>query len=258
MCLLVLAWLSHPRYRLVVAGNRDEFHDRPATPLGWWTDAPGILAGRDQRAGGTWMGVSRSGRFGVVTNFRSVEAAATEGSPSRGQLVPRFLGAADEPRRFVDDLLETAPQFAGFNLLIGGPTTLHYYSNAVDEGPRALPPGIYGLSNHRLDEPWPKLTRTRARFAAALEAEDPSPAELLDLLTDREPAGPDAPAATGLPPELERALSAPFVRHERYGTRCSTLVRVEHGGRTIVHERRFDPSGAHCGSSRFEFQCTTT
>jgi len=258
MCLLVLAWLSHPRYRLVVAGNRDEFHDRPAAPLGWWTDVPGILAGRDQRAGGTWMGVSRSGRFGVVTNFRSVEAAATEGSPSRGQLVPRFLGAVDEPRRFVDDLLETAPQFAGFNLLVGGPATLHYYSNAVDEGPRELPPGIYGLSNHRLDEPWPKLTRTRARFAAALEAVDPAPAELLDLLADREPAGPDAPAATGLPLALERALSAPFVRHERYGTRCSTLVRVEHGGRTIVHERRFDPAGAHCGSSRFEFQCTAS
>jgi uncharacterized protein with NRDE domain len=258
MCLLVLAWLSHPRYRLVVAGNRDEFHDRPAAPLGWWTDVPGILAGRDQRAGGTWMGVSRSGRFGVVTNFRSVEAAATEGSPSRGQLVPRFLGAVDEPRRFVDDLLETAPQFAGFNLLVGGPATLHYYSNAVDEGPRELPPGIYGLSNHRLDEPWPKLTRTRTRFAAALEAVDPAPAELLDLLADREPAGPDAPAATGLPLALERALSAPFVRHERYGTRCSTLVRVEHGGRTIVHERRFDPAGAHCGSSRFEFQCTAS
>jgi uncharacterized protein with NRDE domain len=258
MCLLVLAWLSHPRYRLVVAGNRDEFHDRPATPLGWWTDAPGILAGRDQRAGGTWMGVSRSGRFGVVTNFRSVEAAAAEGSPSRGQLVPRFLDAAYEPRRFVEDLLESARRFAGFNLLVGGPTSLHYYSNAVDDGPRELPPGIYGLSNHRLDEPWPKLTRTRARFAAAFEADDPAPADLLDLLADREPAGAEATAATGLALELERALSAPFVRHDRYGTRCSTLVTVEHGGRTVVHERRFDPSGAHGGSSRFEFQCTAT
>lgn len=258
MCLLVLAWLSHPRYRLVVAGNRDEFHDRPAAPLGWWTDAPGILAGRDQRAGGTWMGVSRSGRFGVVTNFRNVEAAAAEGSPSRGQLVPRYLGERDDPGRFLETLRESARQFSGFNLLVGGPNTLHYYSNAVEVGPGELPPGIYGLSNHRLDEPWPKLTRTRARFAAALETDDPAPADLLDLLADREPAGPDAPAATGLPADLERALSAPFVRHDRYGTRCSTLVRVEHGGRTVVHERRFDPSGAHCGSSRFEFQCTAS
>jgi uncharacterized protein with NRDE domain len=258
MCLLVLAWLSHPRYRLVVAGNRDEFHDRPAAPLGWWTDLPGILAGRDQRAGGTWMGVSRSGRFGVVTNFRSVEAAAAEGSPSRGQLVPRYLGERDDPGYFLKALSASARQFAGFNLLVGGPATLNYYSNAVDEGPRELPPGIYGLSNHRLDEPWPKLTRTRARFAAALAADDPVPADLLDLLADREPAGMDAPEHSGLPVELERALSAPFVRHDRYGTRCSTLVTVEHGGRTVVHERRFDSSGAHCGSSRFEFQCTAT
>jgi uncharacterized protein with NRDE domain len=259
MCLLVLAWLSHPRYRLVVAGNRDEFHDRPAAPLGWWTDVPGILAGRDQRAGGTWMGVSRSGRFGVVTNFRSVEAATPEGSPSRGQLVPRYLREPDDAAHFLERLGESARQFAGFNLLLGGPAALHYYSNAVDEGPRELLPGIYGLSNHRLDEPWPKLTRTRARFAAALEADDPAPAELLDLLADREPAGRDAPATTGPPLELERALSAPFVRHDRYGTRCSTLVTVEHGGRTVVHERRFDPSGAHCGSSRFEFlQCPAT
>lgn len=257
MCLLVLAWLSHPRYRLVVAGNRDEFHDRPAAPLGWWTDVPGILAGRDLRAGGTWMGLSRSGRFGVVTNFRNVEAAAADGSPSRGQLVPRYLGDDRATGPFVEELSEAAPRFAGFNLLVGGPSALHYFSNAVDEGPRELPPGIYGLSNHRLDEPWPKLTRTRARFTAALEDEDPAPAALLELLADREPAGAIETATTGLPAELERALSAPFVRHEHYGTRCSTLVRVEHDGRTVVHERRFDARGAESGSSRFEFQCGT-
>jgi uncharacterized protein with NRDE domain len=257
MCLLVLAWLSHPRYRLVVAGNRDEFHDRPAAPLGWWTDVPGILAGRDLRAGGTWIGLSRSGRFGVVTNFRNVEAAAPAGSPSRGELVPRFLGDSSAPGRFVEDLHDEAARFAGFNLLVGGPSALHYYSNVGDGGPRELPPGIYGLSNHRLDEPWPKLIRTRTRFAAALAQDDPAPADLLDLLADSEPAGPDAPAASGLPPELERALSAPFVRHERYGTRCSTLVRVEHGGRTIVHERRFDARGTQSGSSHFEFQDET-
>jgi uncharacterized protein with NRDE domain len=257
MCLLVLAWLSHPRYRLVVAGNRDEFHDRLAAPLGWWTDVPGILAGRDLRAGGTWMGLSRSGRFAVVTNFRNVESAAPEGSPSRGQLVPRFLGDDRAPGPFVEELSEAAPRFAGFNLLVGGSSSLHYYSNAVDERPRELPPGIYGLSNHRLDEPWPKLTRTRARFTAALEDEDPAPADLLDLLADRESAGATETATTGLPEELERALSAPFVRHDHYGTRCSTLVRVEHGGRTVVHERRFDARGAVSGSSRFEFQCGT-
>jgi uncharacterized protein with NRDE domain len=254
MCLLVVAWLSHPRYRLVVAGTRDEFHDRPSAPLGWWSDVPGVLAGRDLRANGTWMGVARGDRFGIVTNFRSVEAPAAAESPSRGQLVPHFLREDREPGAFLEDLRATADQFAGFNLLLGDSSTLHYYSNAVRQPPRALPPGIYGLSNHQLDEPWPKLVRTRQRFAAELAGDDPSPEALFDVLADRAPATDGELPATGLPEDLERALSAPFVRHDRYGTRCSTLAFVEHDGRTRVLERRFDAAGAQTGSSRFEFR----
>jgi uncharacterized protein with NRDE domain len=254
MCLLVLAWLSHPRYRLVVAGNRDEFHDRPAAPLAWWNDVPDVLAGRDLRAGGTWMGVSRSGRFGVVTNFRSVDAPAEAPGPSRGELIPRYLGGDRDPGEFLDELRPVAPRFAGFSLLLGGPGGLHYYSNAGAEAPRALAPGVYGLSNHRLDEPWPKLVRTRDRFAAELAQDDPDPEALFAALADRAPApSPDVPS-TGLPLELERALSAPFVRHLRYGTRCSTLAFVAHDGRTRVHERRFDADGAQSGASRAEFR----
>jgi uncharacterized protein with NRDE domain len=253
MCLLVVAWLSHPRYRLVVAGNRDEFHDRPSAPLGWWSDVPGVLAGRDLRASGTWMGVARGDRFGIVTNFRNVEASAPAQSPSRGELVPRFLREDREPQAFLEDLRATAHRFAGFNLLLGDSSALHYYSNAVPTPPRALPPGIYGLSNHQLDEPWPKLVRTRQRFAAELARDEPAPEALFDVLADRTPTTDDEPPATGLPEDLVRALSAPFVRHERYGTRCSTLVFVEHDGRTRVHERRFDAAGAQTGSSRFEF-----
>lgn len=254
MCLLVVAWLSHARYRLVVAANRDEFHDRPAAPLGWWSDLPGVLAGRDLRAGGTWMGLARSGRFGIVTNFRNVEAPAPAESPSRGQLVPHFLRAVREPGDFLDDLRATADRYAGFNLLLGGPSALHYYSNADRQPPRALPPGIYGLSNHQLDEPWPKLVRTRQRFATELAHADPSPEALFDVLNDRAPAPVGDLPATGLPVDLERALSAPFVRHDRYGTRCSTLAFVERDGHTRVHERRFDATGAQSGSSRFEFR----
>jgi uncharacterized protein with NRDE domain len=255
MCLLVVAWLSHPRYRLVVAGNRDEFHDRPSAPLGWWSDAPGVLAGRDLRASGTWMGVARSERFAIVTNFRNVEASAPAEAPSRGQLVPRFLSEDRKPAAFLEDLRANAHRFAGFSLLLGDSSTLHYYSNAIRQPPRALPPGIYGLSNHQLDEPWPKLVRARQRFAAELARDDPAPQALFDVLADRAPAADDELPATGLPADLERALSAPFVRHERYGTRCSTLTFVEHDGRTRVHERRFDAAGAQTGSSRFEFRC---
>jgi len=253
MCLLVVAWRSHPRYRLVVAGNRDEFHERPAAPLGWWTDAPGILAGRDLRAGGTWLGLSRSGRFGVVTNFRDADATPPAAAPSRGALVPDYLNDGREPPRFIESLGPGATRYAGFNLLLGDAAGLHYFTNVGGDGPRALPPGIYGLSNHRLDEPWPKLVRTRERFAAALDRDDTDPATLVALLADRTPAADEALQDRDLPRDLERALSAPFVRHEHYGTRCSTVLLVEHSGRTVVHERRYDAGGVQSGATRIEF-----
>jgi uncharacterized protein with NRDE domain len=254
MCLLIVAWMSHPRYRLVVAGNRDEFHAREAAPLGWWNDGAGILAGRDLRAGGTWLGVSRSGRFGTVTNYRDADAAVAPGAPSRGELVPSFLRDERPPGQFVAALPPRAASYAGFNLLVADAAGLHYYSNVGDSAPRSLPPGIYGLSNHRLDEPWPKLVRTRERIAAVLADADPDPAALLDALADREPApARDRADESDLPRELERALSAPFVRHDLYGTRCSTAVLVERGGRTLVHERRFDAAGAQSGAGRIVF-----
>lgn len=252
MCLLVVAWQSHPRYRLVVAGNRDEFHERPSAPLGWWPDAAGILAGRDLRGGGTWLGLARNGRFGLVTNFRDVNGAPPD-APSRGRFVPDFLRDDAPAASFLAALRPGASRYAGFNLLLGDATGLHYYSNVGDEAPRELPPGIYGLSNHRLDEPWPKLVRTRERFAAALAATDPDPAGLAELLADRTPAPGDAPPDRGLPPDLERALTAPFVRHAQYGTRCSTVVLAGHDGRTLVLERRFDAAGALSGVTRIEF-----
>jgi uncharacterized protein with NRDE domain len=253
MCLLVVAWQTHPRYRLVVAGNRDEFHERPTAPMGWWSDESGVLAGRDLRAGGTWLGLSRSGRFGLVTNFRDADAAVRTDAPSRGELVPAFLRNGSGAAPYLDELQARATQYAGFNLLLGEATGLHYYTNVGGSAPRMLGPGIYGLSNHRLDEPWPKLVRTRERFAAALHDPDPAPAVLLDLLGDSTPAALDSAPDAGLPVDLERALSAPFVRHERYGTRCSTVVLVTHDGSTSVYERRFEPTGAQSGASRLEF-----
>lgn len=252
MCLLVVAWRSHPRYRLVVAGNRDEFHDRPTATLGWWDDDPELLAGRDLRAGGTWLGLARSGRFGVVTNFRDANGAPP-GAPSRGRLVPDFLRSGRTAADFLDALRPHAHRYAGFNLLLGDAHGLHYFTNVGGEAARSLAPGHYGLSNHRLDEPWPKLVRTRARFGATLGDANPDPTALLDLLADRTPAEYGSPPDRGLPPDLERALSAPFVRHERYGTRSSTAVLVEQGGQTTVIERRYDPTGAPCGTTRIEF-----
>ncbi|NJD31753.1 MAG: NRDE family protein [Gammaproteobacteria bacterium] len=253
MCLLVLAWMKHPRYRLVVAANRDEFHDRPAAPLGWWNDDARVLGGRDLRAGGTWLGLTRDGRFGVVTNYRDLEAAPAADSPSRGRLVPEFLAGDSAPGSFVRRLNGSASSYAGFNLLVGGPDALHYFSNRDAGGPRELAPGIYGLSNHLLDSPWPKLVRTRERFAALLAADDVDATALFDLLADRERAGPAGLPDTGLSPEWERVLSSPFVVNERYGTRCSTVLLLGQDARTVVHERRFDATGRQTGATRFEF-----
>jgi uncharacterized protein with NRDE domain len=253
MCLLVLAWQCHPRFRLIVAANRDEFHERAATALGWWPDESRILAGRDLRGAGTWMGVSRAGRFGVVTNFRELERAAP-GAPSRGDLVAGFLRQpAASPLGYLESLRPRASQYAGFNLLLGGPEALYYHSNRDGQEPRRLERGVYGLSNHWLDSPWPKLLRSRARLEELVAAARVEPATLFALLADRTPADLDETPDTGLPPDLERALSSPFVTHDRYGTRCSTVLLVGHDGRTTVLERRFDATGALTGATRLDF-----
>lgn len=253
MCLVVVAWKSHPRYRLVVAANRDEFHERPAAPLGWWNDDARVLAGRDLRAGGAWLGVSRSGRFGTVTNFRELERAPAPDALSRGRLVPDFLASDVATQDFVAFRSGAADRYAGFNLLLASPHSLHYFSNRVAEPARALAPGIYGLSNHWLDSPWPKLVRTRGRFADVIESGEPDSAALFDLLADRDPVPGDEVPSNGLDADLARALSAPFVLHERYGTRCSSVVLVGHDGRTTVIERRFDATGTQTGATRLEF-----
>jgi uncharacterized protein with NRDE domain len=253
MCLLVLAWQSHPRYRLVVAANRDEFHERPASALGWWADEPRIVAGRDLRGSGSWMGASRTGRFAVVTNFRDLERAPTD-APSRGHLVADFLRADGTTiQDYLDALRVHAPRYAGFNLLLGDGAALSYFSNRGDAAPRPLPAGVYGLSNHTLDSPWPKLVRSRERMEELLAGDRVEPHTLFALLADRTPADLDETPDTGLPPDWERALSSPFVAHEHYGTRCSTVLLTGHDGRTTLCERRFDAQGALTGATRIEF-----
>ena len=253
MCLLVLSWKTHPRYRLVLAANRDEFHDRAAAPLGWWQDDPRILAGRDLKANGTWLGVARSGRFGILTNYRDLQAPI-EGAPTRGGLVTRFLTGATSPKEFLDDLRGAAPRYSGFNLLVGGPRALYYFSNRGPNAPRVLDPGIYGLSNHLIDTPWPKLKRTREKFTEILTQSEVRPDDLFALLNDREQANEGDLPSTGLPADWERLVSAPFILNERYGTRCSSVLMVDRNGTTTLHERRFDSTGIQTGTTRFEFK----
>jgi uncharacterized protein with NRDE domain len=254
MCLLVAAVESHPDYRLVLAGHRDEFHDRPTAPLAWWDDAPDILAGRDLQAGGTWLGVDRGGRMSVVTNFRA-PGSQREAAPSRGLLVPGFLASGLAAAPFVDRLASDAAAYSGFNLLAWDGSTMAY-CGGPDEGPRTLPPGVYGLSNARLDTPWAKLTRVRDRVRTILAAGTPRPESLLRALDDRQPATDDQLPDTGVGIELERLLSAPFIVSPHYGTRCTTIVLVGRDGGVQVTERRYAPDGSTVGRTHVAFRAT--
>jgi uncharacterized protein with NRDE domain len=257
MCLLVLAWQTHPRYRLVVAANRDEYHERPAAALAKWPPPAAFIAGRDLRAQGTWLAVDRARRFGVVTNFRELQRPRA-GAPSRGQLIPHYLGApgaGSSAQQFFAALEPQAGSYSGFNLLLTDRDSLWYGSNRATPFARPLSTGVYGLSNESLDTPWPKLQRVRRGFEAWLAQPEPgSPAALFELLNDRTRVADDAalPGSSGLPRDWERVLSAPFVLHPDYGTRCSTVVLQEPGGRLYLAERRFDPRGEPAGETEFQ------
>jgi uncharacterized protein with NRDE domain len=261
MCLLVIAWRNHPHYRYAVAANRDEFHGRPAAALAPWADARAettapvavsapILAGRDLEAGGTWLGLDAARRFGIVTNFRE-PARREPGAPTRGALIPAYLARPGDPQGFLGILAPAAPAYAGFNLLLGDRDSLWYGSNRRDIFASPIAAGIHGLSNHFLDTPWPKLVRIKARFtgllaaAAAGAAADPPAfaAQLFDLLGDRQRVPLADLASTGLPPDWEQALSAAFVQHDAYGTRCSSVLLVGHDDAVHFAERSFDPAG---------------
>lgn len=248
MCLLVFAWQTAAARPLVLAGNRDEFHDRPAAAADWWDGR--IVGGRDLRAGGTWLAAARDGRFGVVTNYREPMAEG-RGPRSRGELVSAYLQGAAGPAEWAREVAARGDDYAGFNLLLGAPDELVYLSNR-GRGPETLGPGVYGLSNHLLDTPWPKLERTRTRFAELLDA-GAATGPLLEMLGDRTPAAEDELPTTGLPPEWERLLSSPFITDPRYGTRCSTVLRLERDAGMELTELSFDPAGMPVEERRFEF-----
>jgi uncharacterized protein with NRDE domain len=251
MCLILLAYRAHPRYRLVVAANRDEWFGRPTAPAGFWPDAPEVLAGRDLAASGTWLGVTRGGRFAALTNFRD-SAPVRPDAPSRGALVREYLTAGADAGTYLRSVRRDADRYNGFSLVLGDRGAMHYFSNRAGEG-RELPPGIYGLSNHLLDAPWPKVRTGKARLAAHLEGEV-DPEALLGLLDDAQEA-PDAELPrTGVPLERERQLSPLRIRAGDYGTRSSTVVLVSHDEEVSLLERSFDASGAESGVVRERFR----
>ena len=251
MCLIVFAWKAHPEYKLILAANRDEFHARPSQDAHWWPDQPHILAGRDLQAGGTWLAIARSGRFATVTNYREQQQARA-GLRSRGEIVTKFVSSDADALTFVSSI--AGEDYAGVSVLAADREDICYVSNRGDELV-ALTPAVYGLSNASLDTPWSKLVRTKEALTALIDSDKVNSTELLRLLGDKTPAASSEVHTNDFPFKLARALTAPFIVSDTYGTRCSTIVLIANDGRVELSERRFDPDGAASGDSNFSFDC---
>lgn len=253
MCLIVFSYRQHPNYDLIFAANRDELYSRPTRPAQFWESPPDLLAGKDLEAGGTWMGVTREGRFSAITNYRD-PASHDPDAPTRGKLVLNYLSGEQEPAAYLGQLHSFADQYNGFNLLAGRVGELFYYSNHQGDV-KELEPGLYGLSNHLLNTPWPKVVKAKDAFSKALEAESMEDEDLFQLLSDDEPADEASLPDTGVPPKWEQVLSPIFIKSERYGTRCSTILTIDRKGHVHFAERRFKPRTSEVlDTCRFDFK----
>ena len=251
MCLILVVWRRHPQYPCLIAANRDEFHSRAAEPAHWWHDRPLILAGRDLVAGGTWLGITRTGRFAALTNYRSPQHRRTD-VPSRGSLVTDSLESQGTALDDLGGLQRVGPGYNGFNLIYSDGQSLAVHESVPQVG-RVLAPGIYGLSNHVLDTPWPKVERAKARLHALLD-QNIDPSSVLELLRDDRPARDEDLPGTGMSLEWERLLSSAFIRGSDYGTRCSTIIRIDQQGKVYFDEWTWDASGSESGRASFQFQ----
>jgi uncharacterized protein with NRDE domain len=248
MCLIALAFTPGMDRHLLLVANRDEFHERPTRPLAWWRWPEGPLAGRDERAGGTWLAVSRSGRWAAVTNFRDSQAEA--GTRSRGELPIEFLESGADPEAHVCAAWRQRSELGPFNLLAGDREQLWYCSTHSE--PRAVASGVHALSNGLLDESWPKSRRVSTAMSGLFRRQAESdPERLFELMNDRQCAEDDELPSTGIGLETERLLSPPFIVTPRYGTRCTTIVNL--GSQCWVGERRFDARGETQGELQYTF-----
>lgn len=241
MCLILFAHDHHPDYRLILAANRDEFYDRPAVPLVFWEDHPHVLAGRDLKSMGTWMGINRWGRFAAITNYREPGRQILD-APSRGHLISDYLIGRTPPADYLEDLKRKADQYNGFNLLVGDTRSLYYFSNRND-GVMQLESGIYGLSNRLLDTRWPKVHQGKERLSTLIGHDAELPMEsILDLLKTQERPPDHHLPDTGVGIEWERTLSPMFITSPDYGTRCSTVLTMDRSNHAQMTEVTWRPA----------------
>ena len=251
MCLILFAYHVHPAYRLILAANRDEFYDRPSAPADFWNSHPQMLAGMDLKEKGTWLGVTREGKYAAITNYRD-PASWKADAPSRGKLVSRYLTGSAGPEKYLRSIVKKADGYNGFNLLLGDGEDLFVYSNRGDV--RKLSPGIYGLSNELLDTPWPKVQRGKKLLKKALAQKGKELEEaLFDLLSDRlVPPDRNLPD-TGIGLEWERLLSTMFIKSPVYGTRSSTLLFIGKNRRVKLIEKIYNGEEEPWLVGRFSF-----
>ncbi len=252
MCLLLVSYKTHPKYKFIVAANRDEFYKRPASPAKFWDDEPNLLAGKDLQACGTWLGITRQGRFSAITNYRDMKVVK-ENAPSRGELVTNFLKENDSPSDFSKKLLSSADLYNGYNLLFADKQSFNYFSNQTKKL-LTLSPGVYGLSNHLLDTPWPKVEKSKKSFKSILNKELVSTEDLFDILSDSSIPPDELLPDTGLRLEIERAVSPIFVKTTFYGTRSSTVILIDYDGNVTFTEKSLINNSNEWSTNSFQFQ----
>ncbi|WP_420582225.1 NRDE family protein [Reichenbachiella sp.] len=240
MCLILFAWKKHPSYDLIVTANRDEFYNRPTQAASLWPEQPTLLAGKDLTAGGTWMGVTKTGKFAALTNYRDI-ANINDHAPSRGDLTKDYLIQNHKPKTYLEKLKSEQIPYNGFNLLIGDQNSLWYYNN-INYEIKPLEPGIYGLSNALLDDPWPKVEAGKQKLGELIQNDALTADSLLKIIQDKTIALDIKLPNTGVPLEWERALSAMFITMENYGTRCSTTL-LKKGTSTNFAEKTYPHLG---------------
>jgi len=251
MCLIVFANNVHPKYKLIFAANRDEFYNRPSEQADYWTEHPDLLAGKDLQAGGTWMGITKQGKFAAITNFRDLKNQRTD-APSRGNLTLDFLTSDISPDEYFNKLKPTLNNFNGFNLLLGSVDELFYFSNKT-EGLQKLEVGIHGISNALLDTPWPKVERSKRHLQSLIQQEDINAWEVIAILKDSLIAKDEELPDTGVGLDLERMLSPVFIKSEKYGTRCSSVVMVDKENNVKFVEKFFFDGIGNFSNKEYKF-----
>jgi uncharacterized protein with NRDE domain len=254
MCLVFISINNHPDYKLIVAANRDEFYERKTLPAHFWEDHPHIVGGRDGEASGTWMAMSKHGKISMVTNYRDPFNINPK-APSRGQLVSDYLLNGERPNDYLNHVEKRGKAYNGFNLVVGTPDELYYYSN-YKQGIERIPAGLHGLSNHLLNTPWPKVERGIEKMQSTLTSKSIEPTKLFDVLYDDQTAPKEKLPDTGVDKERELVLSSIFIKSPNYGTRCSTVVMVDRNNQVQYSERVYDLTTFDYTVNTFEFKIT--